>query len=408
MGQTESAEGICLGVGLPGSGKTALLYATKLGEYCPTIPGIGFCVETVDVQGLTLTMHTVGLEKSMKMLWRHYYHSLDCLLFFVDSTDPSNFDVAMTELHQIVTEIVELRPQLTVCVAATKHDVPGAAKADVIRDALGVNEIEKMLGGRYVLVQECSAVTQQGLKDVMTFIYDSVMLVRGPSSVWRNPRAWLKYRWNNRLTSRETQKSTTDEAYSAYRTLLQERFPGMLDESIITDISLVQAFEQRLLPLQVWDHRNRIRIVWSYLADTKYSTLEDSKQSLLSYWKAYKDEIGHDMYFHMTLTCFWVHMVLEAMRRITRPHQLKNVDDDIDETDIKAPAHFTLQEEGYYKWNNITFAQFYEQSPHLHQGSAFDAYYTRDRLLGPDNVHIARSEVIEPDLQPLPSTSLNI
>ena len=47
-------------LGLDAAGKTTFLYKLKLGERVTTIPTIGFNVETVEFQNLSITVWDVG------------------------------------------------------------------------------------------------------------------------------------------------------------------------------------------------------------------------------------------------------------------------------------------------------------------------------------------------------------
>ena len=47
-------------LGLDAAGKTTVLYKLKLGERVTTIPTIGFNVETVEFQNLSITVWDVG------------------------------------------------------------------------------------------------------------------------------------------------------------------------------------------------------------------------------------------------------------------------------------------------------------------------------------------------------------
>ena len=59
-------------MGLDNAGKTTILYKSKLGEVVSTIPTIGFNVETVEYNNLSLTIWDVGGQAKIRELWRHY------------------------------------------------------------------------------------------------------------------------------------------------------------------------------------------------------------------------------------------------------------------------------------------------------------------------------------------------
>ena len=53
-------------LGLDGSGKTAMLYRYKLGEYVETIPTTGFNVETISHKRMNATVWDVGGQETVK------------------------------------------------------------------------------------------------------------------------------------------------------------------------------------------------------------------------------------------------------------------------------------------------------------------------------------------------------
>ncbi len=56
---------ICM-LGLDAAGKTTVLYKLKLNEVVTTIPTIGFNVEEVKFQNLTLTIWDIGGQKTIR------------------------------------------------------------------------------------------------------------------------------------------------------------------------------------------------------------------------------------------------------------------------------------------------------------------------------------------------------
>ena len=73
------------------AGKTTILYKFKLNETVPSIPTIGFNVETLTpVKGLTMTVWDMGGQERMRALWRMYLRGTDgkswlqnLLLFYI-------------------------------------------------------------------------------------------------------------------------------------------------------------------------------------------------------------------------------------------------------------------------------------------------------------------------------------
>jgi len=146
-------------VGLDGAGKTTLLYQLKLGDTVTTIPTIGFNVETVEYKNIKFDAWDVGGQDKIRALWRHYFQGTKCVVFVVDSNDRGRFPEAADELHRMMTE--DQLKDATVLVYANKQDLPDAASADEIKEALNLNKIRSM--GKTVQIQPCCATNGEGI-----------------------------------------------------------------------------------------------------------------------------------------------------------------------------------------------------------------------------------------------------
>ena len=67
-------------LGLDAAGKTTILYKMKLNELITTIPTVGFNVEEVSYQNLTMTVWDVGGQKTIRNLWKHYLSNNDAMV----------------------------------------------------------------------------------------------------------------------------------------------------------------------------------------------------------------------------------------------------------------------------------------------------------------------------------------
>jgi hypothetical protein len=78
-------------------------------------------------------------------------------------------------------------------------------------------------------------------------------------------------------------------------------------------IEKVRQFLDCTLPLEEWDHKTRLMIV--YYSLRKYGLLNslDKTGWLCTSWKTYKESIGHGELWHYTLTCFWVRIINKSM-----------------------------------------------------------------------------------------------
>lgn len=151
-------------VGLDGAGKTTILYKLKTGEAVKTIPTIGFNVETLDYQGLNFTIWDVGGQDKIRVLWKHYYHNTDGLIFVVDSDDRDRLEDAAYELEKMVDEKeLEFCPIL---VWANKQDLEGSMPPGEMAERLNMGKYQN----RIWLVQASSATTGHGLQEGIDWI----------------------------------------------------------------------------------------------------------------------------------------------------------------------------------------------------------------------------------------------
>eukprot|EP01080_Neovahlkampfia_damariscottae_P002086 gene2086-1958_t len=144
-------------VGLDNAGKTTILYNIN-GESRPTIPTLGFNVETLKINNITLTIWDLGGQESVRRLWKHYYLATKAVIFVVDSTDQERMEETAKELHYVL-ESSELK-NATVLIFANKNDV---------KDSLGVDEISKLLELESIKqkwkIQSSCGLTGDGIKE---------------------------------------------------------------------------------------------------------------------------------------------------------------------------------------------------------------------------------------------------
>jgi tripartite motif-containing protein 23 len=152
-------------LGLDNAGKTAILFKLKQDEFMPTIPTIGFNVETVEHSHAKLTFWDVGGMEKIRPLWRHYYHNTQAVVFVVDSEDSSRFPEVGEELTKLVGE-AQLKETLLL-ILANKQDVPRAIGTEVLTECLA---LQKLCCGRTWNIYGSSARTGQGLDEALQWL----------------------------------------------------------------------------------------------------------------------------------------------------------------------------------------------------------------------------------------------
>lgn len=135
--------------------------------------------------------------------------------------------------------------------------------------------------------------------------------------------------------------------------------PNITSRNISENI-LISKFINATLPLEIWDHYGRLRIV--YYSLMKYGILGtmDPQGWLCTNWKKYKTSVGHGHLWHYTLTRFWAQIL------------------------------FGIISKNFYK----SFDELYNNHPEIHQGKLFQKYYSNDVLFSDQ----ARNQWIPPNL----------
>uniref|UniRef100_A0A8R1HMW4 Uncharacterized protein n=2 Tax=Caenorhabditis japonica TaxID=281687 RepID=A0A8R1HMW4_CAEJA len=155
-------------LGLDGAGKTTILYKLKLNETVNTIPTIGFNVETVTFQKVTLTVWDVGGQKRIRALWKYYFPNTTTLVFVVDSSDRERIPEVKEELYSLLEE-PELA-QAHLLVFANKQDMPNAITPNELSNKLDLPAIKN----RQWFICGTNAHTGQGLYEGLMWVKDEM------------------------------------------------------------------------------------------------------------------------------------------------------------------------------------------------------------------------------------------
>lgn len=134
----------------------------------------------------------------------------------------------------------------------------------------------------------------------------------------------------------------------------------------MNDQEFLAAFEATKLADEEFHHRDHIRMAWMYLRRDEWEVaLRNIKEGIHRFAAAHHVPT----LYHETITVFWAHMVLHAIQ------QTPDLDD---------------------------FAAFEGAHPYLFASNLIHSYYSRDLL----STDAARSTMVEPDQQPLPSANI--
>jgi ADP-ribosylation factor protein 1 len=130
---------VCLG--LDGAGKTALLHRLKLGECVHPVPTSGCnVVSLVLPNNVNVDFREIGGVRANRPLIPFYLsEEIHVVVWVVDSSDRGRFAESRLELERLV-QLNETTATHMV-VAATKQDIPGAASAEEVEQALQLRQL---------------------------------------------------------------------------------------------------------------------------------------------------------------------------------------------------------------------------------------------------------------------------
>ncbi|KAA8493787.1 ADP-ribosylation factor 1 [Porphyridium purpureum] len=155
-------------LGLDNAGKTSILYRLKDGAHIKTVPTIGFNVETLEFNNISMQVWDLGGQASIRPYWRSYYQRQEAVIFVVDSTDRDRMSIAQSELASLLEE--EELEDAIVCIFANKQDAPEAMEVADVAEAMGVNRLQD----RTWTIIGTSALKGTGLEEGLSWISNNL------------------------------------------------------------------------------------------------------------------------------------------------------------------------------------------------------------------------------------------
>jgi ADP-ribosylation factor 1/2 len=151
-------------IGLDCAGKTQFLYKTKLNEIATLPATIGFNIETIQVNNLTLTVWDIGGQEKIRQLWVNYYKGTDAVIFVVDSNDLNRIDEASKELHLLISSpYLHNKPVL---IFGNKQDLPNALNEEELTEKLNLSNLNQ----NNIFLQLCCVMTGDGISEGMNWL----------------------------------------------------------------------------------------------------------------------------------------------------------------------------------------------------------------------------------------------
>jgi len=151
-------------LGLDSAGKSTILYMMKFGEFVPTVPTIGFNVETLVYKNVRFDCWDATGQERFRTLWKNYFTSeTKALIFVIDSCDRDRIFEAKEELWRILNE--NCSKKVGVLLLCNKQDSTDAMNVQEIGELLNVKEMNQQFH-----VQPCVATTGTGLDEGFDWI----------------------------------------------------------------------------------------------------------------------------------------------------------------------------------------------------------------------------------------------
>jgi small GTP-binding protein len=109
----------------------------------------------------------------MRATWKHYYSSIDGIIFVLDCTDTERIQETRDELLNLLAN--EEAKDIPVLVFANKQDKPKAIKGTEAIELLGIGGYVNKKPVSIVRVQESSATEDQGLLEGFEWLVDKIV-----------------------------------------------------------------------------------------------------------------------------------------------------------------------------------------------------------------------------------------
>ena len=211
-------------MGLDNAGKSTALYRMKTGQYCETIPTIGFNCEkirgkTTKTKDVSFTIWDVGGQERVRPLWRTYAKSAQGILFVIDSADPGTLEEVKIEIEQMLkyTE----NQFLPILILANKQDLPNAydltqLEKFLLKDSeIELTKVKTSFMAQYQLenpltrcvrlvkIVSVCAITGEGLDEALEIMYEMITKKTNKSS--EKPSTFTQNNNNNTNNQRQMQ-----------------------------------------------------------------------------------------------------------------------------------------------------------------------------------------------------------
>ncbi|OAG29005.1 hypothetical protein NEDG_01144 [Nematocida displodere] len=151
-------------VGMDNAGKTTILYGvhakhSREAGNNTTIPTVGFNVETIKIESVTITVWDIGGQKKLRTLWAFYADALSGLIYVIDIQDRNRWEEAVEELKKILDKDTDAAGnKCPVLILANKIDMIPESKIEETKESLvSLIKPNQLFAGRQWRLITCSA-----------------------------------------------------------------------------------------------------------------------------------------------------------------------------------------------------------------------------------------------------------
>ncbi|RCN50680.1 ADP-ribosylation factor family protein [Ancylostoma caninum] len=155
--------------GIDYAGSTTILYQFNLGKAITTVPTTGFNLETISYRDLSFSIWDLGAQGKLPLLWKHYFHNTEAVIFVVDSTDRERVDEARSTLSMILEEPNLRERKFHLLVFANKQDLPNAMTTTEVTKALQLETLENLEWH----IQPSNAISGDGLIEGLDWLHST-------------------------------------------------------------------------------------------------------------------------------------------------------------------------------------------------------------------------------------------
>ncbi|MFW9994772.1 MAG: ADP-ribosylation factor family protein [Candidatus Odinarchaeota archaeon] len=160
-GEEETVVTMC---GLDQAGKTTILQYIQTGEHTAPRRTLGFSINSLTIQNMQFKVQDLGGQFQFRESWASHLRYSNIVIYVIEASNRERFSESRNEMSKVLTNMA---PKAKLLVLCHKQDVENAAKKEEI---VKFFQLENL--GMEWSVMETSAITGQGLRDMVVWLYE--------------------------------------------------------------------------------------------------------------------------------------------------------------------------------------------------------------------------------------------